>query len=146
MHDEPGGGFVGGLVAAGAVAPAKLIIVTPSDKPAAEAARERGARINPPASALSEARVLVLAVKPAKWREAMTPLAAGLRPDAVIVSVMAGVAGADIEAVTGRPVARVMPTTAVAQGRGVAALWSGDAGAGETARAITRSMASNTVT
>ena len=136
-----GSAILEGWLAAGAVAPAKLIIVTPSDKPASEAARERGARINPPSSALSEARVLVLAVKPAKWREAMTPLAAGLRPDAVIVSVMAGVAAADIEAVAGRPVARVMPTTAVAQGRGVAALWSGDAGAGETARDLFAPMA-----
>jgi len=43
--------------------------------------------------------------------------------------------------VAGRPVARVMPTTAVAQGRGVAALWSGDAGAREIARGLFAPMA-----
>ena len=124
-----------------AVAAGDLIILTPSDKPAAEAARAVGARVNPPVDALVEARVLVLAVKPAKWREALSPLVGALNPEAVIVSVMAGVAAADIGVVSGRPVARVMPTTAVAQGRGVAALWSNHAGARETARGLFETMA-----
>ncbi|MDO9588125.1 MAG: NAD(P)-binding domain-containing protein, partial [Brevundimonas sp.] len=136
-----GSAILEGWLKTGAVDARDLIVMTPSDKPAAEAARACGARINPPPSALGEARVLVLAVKPAKWREALTPLAADLNPDAVVVSVMAGVTAADIGAVAGRPVARVMPTTAVAQARGVAALWSGDAGARETARGLFAAMA-----
>ncbi|MDP3656973.1 MAG: pyrroline-5-carboxylate reductase dimerization domain-containing protein [Brevundimonas sp.] len=136
-----GSAILEGWLKTGAIDARDLIVMTPSDKPAAEAARARGARINPPPSALGEARVLVLAVKPAKWREALTPLAADLNPDAVVVSVMAGVTAADIGAVAGRPVARVMPTTAVAQARGVAALWSGDAGARETARGLFAAMA-----
>lgn len=73
---------------------------------------------------------LVIAVKPAGWRDAVAPLAATLPPTAVIVSVMAGVRAADLaSALPGRTVVRVMPTTAVAQGRGVAALWSTDAAA-----------------
>jgi pyrroline-5-carboxylate reductase len=59
----------------------------------------------------------------------------------VIVSVMAGVAAADILALADRPVARVMPTTAVAQGRGVAALWSDDTMARERARGLFAAMA-----
>lgn len=113
-----------------------LIILTPSDKPASEAARARGARVNPPLIVLAEARVLVLAVKPAIWREALAPLVGELDPDAMIVSVMAGVTGADIGMACGRPVARLIPTTAVAQARGVAALWSDHAGA----RAVARSL------
>lgn len=136
-----GSSILEGWLKTGGVQARDLIILTPSDKPASEAARSHGARINPPASTLAGARVLVLAVKPAKWREALTPLAADLHPDAVVVSVMAGVAAADIGAVAGRPVARVMPTTAVAQGRGVAALWSGDAGAREIARGLFAAMA-----
>lgn len=111
----------------GAVAARDLIILSPSEKPAAEAARAEGARINPPLEALSESKTVVLTVKPAKWRDALTPLVAHLNPEAVLVSVMAGVRAADISAVAGRPVARVMPTTAVAQARGVAAIWSEDA-------------------
>lgn len=120
---------------------ADLIILTPSSKPAAEAARARGARINPEPSALAAVRTVVLAVKPAMWRDAVAALPAELNPDAVVVSVMAGVAAADIEVASGRAVARVMPTTAVAQGRGVAALWSADAGVRETARALFAGMA-----
>ncbi len=77
-----------------------------------------------------DTRVLVIAVKPAGWRAAVAPLAATLPSTAVIVSVMAGVRAADLaSALPGRAVVRVMPTTAVAQGRGVAALWSADASA-----------------
>lgn len=125
----------------GAVAAGDLIVFTPSEKPAAEAAQADGARVNPALSALGDARVLLLAVKPATWREALTPLVADLNAEAVIVSVMAGVAAADIGAVAGLPVARVMPTTAVAQGRGVAALWSAHEEARERARALFESMA-----
>ncbi len=136
-----GSAILEGWLKTGAVAARDLIILTPSDKPAAEAARAQGARVNPPIDVLVEARALVLAVKPAKWREALGPLVGALNPEAVIVSVMAGVAAADISAVAGRPVARVMPTTAVAQGRGVAALWSEHAAARETARGLFEAMA-----
>ena len=136
-----GSAILEGWMKTGAVPADDLIILTPSEKPAAEAARAQGARINPPPGGLAGARTVVLAVKPAKWREALTPLAGALNPEAVVVSVMAGVSAAEIGAVAGRPVARVMPTTAVAQGRGVAALWSGHDEARETARGLFAAMA-----
>ncbi len=136
-----GSAILEGWLRSDAVAARDLIILTPSDKPAAEAARAKGARLNPSMFALAEAHTLVLAVKPAKWREATAPLIGALNPAAVIVSVMAGVAAADIEALSGRPVARVMPTTAVAQGRGVAALWSDHDDVRETARTLFAAMA-----
>ena len=136
-----GSAILEGWLTTGAVAAPDLIILTPSDKQAAEAARAQGARVNPPLTALTEAYTLALAVKPAKWREALSPLVGALNPEAVVVSVMAGVSASDIRAMSGRPVARVMPTTAVAQGRGVAALWSDDAAARETARGLFEAMA-----
>ena len=136
-----GSAILEGWLKTGAVAARDLIILTPSEKPAAEAARAQGARINPPLAALTGARTLVLAVKPAKWREALGPLIGTLNPEALIVSVMAGVAAADISSVAARPVARVMPTTAVAQGRGVAALWSDHAAARDAARGLFQAMA-----
>ena len=72
------------------VAASNLIILTPSEKPAAETARAKGARINPPLEVLTDAAVIVLAVKPALWREVMAPLAPFLNDRAVILSVMAG--------------------------------------------------------
>lgn len=131
-----GSAILEGWLTTATVAPADLIILTPSTKPAAEAARALGARVNPPTGALSAARALVLAVKPAYWREALGPLLEDLSPEAPIISVMAGVKAEEIAALSGRPVARVMPTTAVAQARGVAALWSADPGAREAGRRL----------
>jgi pyrroline-5-carboxylate reductase len=71
----------------------------------------------------------VIAVKPASWRQAVSPLSASLPTGAVVISVMAGVRASDIAATLNRPVARVMPTTAVARAEGVAAIWSDDGGA-----------------
>ena len=131
-----GSAILEGWLATGAVAPTELVILSPSEKPAAEAARRLGARINPPMETLGAVRAVVLAVKPAKWREALGPLAASLADGTPVISVMAGVKAGDIATAAGRPVARVMPTTGVAQARGVAALWSADGGAAETARAL----------
>lgn len=136
-----GSAMIEGWLKTGAVDASDLVILTPSQKPAAEAARTKGARINPPMDALAGARALVLAVKPALWRAALAPLAGHLDPAAVLVSVMAGVRSGDIAAAAGRPVARVMPTTAVAQGAGVAALWSDDDRAREAARNLFAAMA-----
>ncbi|MDI1326619.1 MAG: pyrroline-5-carboxylate reductase [Brevundimonas sp.] len=136
-----GSAIVEGWLKTGAVAPFDLIILTPSDKPAAEAAKARGARVNPPMDQLGSARALVLAVKPAMWRAALEPLVAHLGERTQLVSVMAGVPAADIAQAAGRAAARVMPTTAVAQGRGVAALWSADSETREMARDLFSPMA-----
>ncbi len=136
-----GSAIVEGWLKTGAVAPADLIILTPSEKLAAEAARAAGALVNPSPVALNDARVVVLATKPAMWRAALAPLIPHLGPQVRLVSVMAGVAASDISEAAGRPVARVMPTTAVAQARGVAALWSSDPGTRETARSLFAPMA-----
>lgn len=131
-----GSAMLEGWLATGAVEARDLIILTPSEKPAAEAARARGARVNPPLDFLRPAKTVVLAVKPAMWRDALTPLAPYLNPEAVLLSVMAGVRAEDLFAAAGRPVARIMPTTAVAQGQGVAAVWSGDGRALRAAQAL----------
>lgn len=131
-----GSAILEGWLKTGVVDARDLIILTPSRKPAAEAARAQGAWINPPTAVLAGARALVLAVKPAMWRAALDPLVGDLGAGAVVVSVMAGVRAGDIATAAGRPVARVMPTTAVAQGSGVAALWADHDLARETARGL----------
>jgi pyrroline-5-carboxylate reductase len=70
---------------------------------------------------------VLLAVKPQVWREAAAEYAPLLAPEAVIVSVAVGVRAGDISAAFGgRRTARVMPTTGVAIGRGVATLFAED--------------------
>ncbi len=137
-----GSAIVEGWLLTGAVDPAELIILTPSSKPVAERARSRGARVNPPLEGLSEARALVVAVKPAMWRSASAPIVLALASDTTVVSVMAGVRAADLSAVfEGRPVARVMPTTAVARGQGVAAIHADDHAALTLARSLFAALA-----
>lgn len=130
-----GSAMVEGWLASGAVDPRDLIILTPSQKPVAETARAAGARVNPPVEALGGARAVVLAVKPARWREVAAELAPRVG-DAPIISVMAGVRGVDLADVFAGPVVRVMPTTGVAVGKGAAGLWSADAGAAAVARSL----------
>lgn len=69
--------------------------------------------------------VLVLAVKPQVWREAVLPLIAKMGPLTLVVSVMAGVTTADIASVfPGAAIIRAMPNTPAAIGKGVTALFT----------------------
>ncbi|WP_296165783.1 pyrroline-5-carboxylate reductase dimerization domain-containing protein [uncultured Brevundimonas sp.] len=120
-----GSAILEGWLKTGAVAASDIIVLTPSSKPMAEEAAGRGARLNAPLDALADASAVVVAVKPAKWREALLPLLPHLAADVALVSVMAGVKADDIAMATSRAVVRVMPTTAVAQAQGVAAVWTG---------------------
>jgi pyrroline-5-carboxylate reductase len=122
-----GGAMIEGWRKAAAFAPADLILRDPHPSPAAHAAAAEGAALNPPDADLSRARTVLLSVKPQMWRAVATETADLLAPDAVIVSVAAGVRAKDIaQAFGGRAVARVMPTTAVAIGQGTASLFSDD--------------------
>ena len=116
-----GGAMIEGWLAAGAFAGGDLIVRDPQPGPAALAAQAAGAALNPPEAELARARTVVLAVKPQIWREAAAEAAPWLHADAVIVSIAAGVRSRDIaREFGGRCVARVMPTTAAAIGKGTA--------------------------
>lgn len=133
-----GAGRMGGALAegwrdAGAFSAADLIIRDPNVDPAAF----EGAVVNPALEALGAAKTVLLAVKPQIWREAVKDVVPHLAADAVVVSIAAGVRAADIsEAFGGRRVARVMPTTAVAIGRGTASIFAEDADARAAAHAL----------
>jgi pyrroline-5-carboxylate reductase len=128
-----GGALIQGWREAGAFSAADLIVRDPN----VDAAAFEGALVNPPLSDLAKAKTVLLAVKPQIWRQAIADVVPHLAPDAVIVSIAAGVRAADIsEAFGGRAVARVMPTTAVAIGRGTASLYADNAVAREVARAL----------
>ena len=129
-----GGALIEGWRDAGAFEPSQILVRDPfvSDTLAAS-----GAVINPPDAELSKARTVLLAVKPQLWREAGAAIADLLSPDAIIVSIIAGVPAADIAVVFGgRRVARVMPTTAVSIRQGAASLFAADAEALAAARAL----------
>ena len=112
-----------------------LAILSPSTKPIINEAVSEGARHG--LDDLSSVRRLVLAMKPARWRDISADLVRSLAPNAVVLSVMAGVPATALSGVFGpRPITRVMPTTAVSAAKGVATCWSGDPIARETALAL----------
>lgn len=131
-----GAGRMGGALAQGwrdarAFSAADLIIRDPNVRDF------DGATVNPPLAALGAAKTVLLAVKPQIWREAVKDVVPYLAADAVIVSIAAGVRAADIaEAFGGRRVARAMPTTAVAIGRGAASIFAEDDAARAAAHAL----------
>jgi len=129
-----GGALIAGWRRVGAFAPADLMVRDPA--PSAEIAAS-GALIDPDPAAMARAQTVLLAVKPQIWREAAADVVPHLSDDAIIVSIAAGVASADIAAVFGgRRVARVMPTTAAAIGMGTASVFSSDTEAMAAAHAL----------
>jgi len=123
-----GGAILSGWMTTGAPAMSLVGIQSPSVKKISEQARAQGASLNP--TDLSGVKQVVLAVKPAKWPEVGEVLSEHLPTSAVVVSVMAGVSISALRAgLGGRAVARVMPTTAVSVGEGVATCLATDAGA-----------------
>lgn len=131
-----GGALIQGWRKAGAFSPAELILRDPHPTELAQAIARDGARLNPPDADLAQARTVLLSVKPQLWRETAAQVADRLHPDAVIVSVAAGVRSADIAAAFGRQVARVMPTTAVAIGQGTTSIYAAQAPARARAHAL----------
>jgi pyrroline-5-carboxylate reductase len=132
-----GGALLDGWKLTGAFAPADVMIRDPQPGQAAQAAAASGAKLNPPEAELGRAHTVLLAVKPQVWRQAAEALAPHLAPDAVIVSVAAGVKSGDIsQAFGGRAAARVMPITAIAVGQGAGAVVSADARARAAAHAL----------
>jgi pyrroline-5-carboxylate reductase len=114
--------------------PQTIMVRDPQVSPVIKAA---GVVLNPPDSALILVKTVLLAVKPQIWREAAAAVAPHLAMDAVIVSIVAGVGSAAIsQAFGGRRVARVMPTTAVAIGRGTASIYAPTAEVRDVAHAL----------
>ena len=132
-----GGALIEGWRRVDAFVPTDLILRDPHPGVVALAAQAAGAALNPPDAALARARTVLLAVKPQIWREAAATLEPLLSPEAVIVSIAAGVPAAALaEGFGGRAVARVMPTTSVALAKGVATIFAETPAARAAAHAL----------
>jgi pyrroline-5-carboxylate reductase len=122
-----GGGQMGmalaeGFCRAGLLAAEDIIVYDP-----AEAARDRlskrlpGIRLaDSAATAAAAARTVILAVKPQQAAAACREIAPALAPDALLVSIVAGLSLRVLEQLSGlRRIVRVMPNTPCLVGRGV---------------------------
>ena len=134
-----GGALVRGWLSAG-IDPGRLTVAESHPTPDAQRAREAGAEVVDSASQAT-ADVVVLAVKPNVWREAVEALSG--KPAGTLISLMAGVRAADLaKALPGWRIARVMPTTGIGVGRGAAAWWSQAEGVAEIVDAVLGSVSS----
>lgn len=132
-----GGALISGWRLAGLMRPQDLMIRDPQPGEEALAAIAAGALHDPDTEVMGRATIVLLAVKPQLWREAAAQVSQALAPDAVIISIAAGVPADDISAAFGdRPVARIMPTTAAAIGQGTSSLYAKDPRAATIARQL----------
>ncbi len=101
--------------------PARLAVIEPQPVATIAALAERGLRLNPDPASLSPAAIVV-AVKPQIAPAIMPTVAALVRPDTVVVSIMAGRTIAFLAAglPDGTAIVRAMPNTPAAIGRGIA--------------------------
>ncbi len=131
--------IVAGIVSGGAL-PASHIDISDHKAVRCDAlAQTYGVHAQPGAEHfLPRIDVLILAIKPAAAAAAMRETAPGLRPGACILSIVAGLTTAALEAAyPGHPVVRAMPNTPLAVGAGMTAFACGTH-AGDREREIVR--------
>jgi len=75
--------------------------------------------------AVSDARLVLLGVKPAQITAVLADVGPTLHPEALVVSVAAGITTEAMEAVVPNPVVRAMPNTPALIGRGVTGISGG---------------------
>jgi pyrroline-5-carboxylate reductase len=116
-----GAGKMGGAMLAGWLAqgldPHRTVVIDPQVADDIRAFAAKGVRLNPVDA--GPVAALVLAVKPQTFREAGAALRGLVGPDTLVVSIMAGMPIAAIEAACGGAVVRAMPNTPAAIGRGM---------------------------
>ncbi|NEM90995.1 pyrroline-5-carboxylate reductase [Galbitalea soli] len=134
-----GTGSMGGAILAGLVAPGVTveggIRVTNRTVPkaralASDAVRSFALDETPDANlrAVQDARLVLIGVKPAMVPDLLREIAPQLAPDAIVVSVAAGVTIATMEALVPSIVLRAMPNTPAVVGRAVTGIAAGSRG------------------
>jgi pyrroline-5-carboxylate reductase len=113
-----GGAMLTGWLARGLDAK-RVVVIEPQPASEISALTTKGIRLNPSPKEIGDAATLVVALKPQTFREAGAVLKSFAAPTTLVVSIMAGMPIAAIEAVCGGSVVRAMPNTPAAIGRGI---------------------------
>jgi pyrroline-5-carboxylate reductase len=113
-----GGAMLTGWLAQGLDAK-RVVVIEPKPSSEISALKARGVRLNPTPKEAGEVDTLVVAVKPQSFREAGAALKSFTGSSTLVVSIMAGIPIAALEAVCGGSVVRAMPNTPAAIGRGI---------------------------
>jgi pyrroline-5-carboxylate reductase len=130
-----GAGSMGGAILAGLTKPGVVhgsIMVTTSTAKSAEALSSNTvtafsieADVAANRVAVAGARVVLVALKPARVAELLQDIAGSLEPDAIVVSVAAGVTTGSMERLVSQSVVRAMPNTPALVGRAVTGIAAG---------------------
>ena len=126
-----GGAILGGLLAPGVTVDGDIRVTNRTEAKAALVRRPGvdsvALETTPDGNALAVrgASVVIIGVKPAMVPETLAALAGDLAPDALVISVAAGVTTATMEAIVSQPVLRAMPNTPSLIGKGVTGLAAG---------------------
>jgi pyrroline-5-carboxylate reductase len=118
-----GGAMLTGWLAQGLDAK-RVVVIEPHPSTEIGALAAQGIRLNPSVKEAGEVDTLVVAVKPQSFREAGASLKPFVGSSTLVVSIMAGMTIASLEAVlfekvSGGSVVRAMPNTPAAIGRGI---------------------------
>jgi pyrroline-5-carboxylate reductase len=131
-----GTGSMGGAILAGLTAPSVSVDgrirvtnrTVEKARPLSSAAVESFALAETPDAnrlAVAGTRLVLIGVKPAMVPDLLREIADALEPDAIVISVAAGVTTATMEAIVPGAVLRAMPNTPAVVGRGVTGLAAG---------------------
>ena len=126
-----GGAILGGLLAPGVTVDGDISVTNRTEAKAALVRRPGvdsvALETTPDGNALAVrgASVVIIGVKPAMVPETLAALAGDLAPDALVISVAAGVTTATMEAIVSQPILRAMPNTPSLIGKGVTGLAAG---------------------
>jgi pyrroline-5-carboxylate reductase len=131
-----GTGAMGGAILSGLVAPSVVVEgrIRVTNRTVGKARPLSSARVEsfaleetPDANllAVKDARIVLIGVKPPMVPDLLLQIAAALEPDAIVVSIAAGVTIATMEAIVPGVVLRAMPNTPAIVGRAVTGLASG---------------------
>lgn len=131
-----GGAILDGLVAGGGAAAIRSTTRSSSASRAGVESRSTDSDADANRWAVEGATVVVIGVKPAMVTDLLREIKTALDPNAVIISVAAGVTTATMESVVANPVVRAMPNTPALIGKGVTGVAPGSrATAGHVAQA-----------
>jgi pyrroline-5-carboxylate reductase len=120
-----GAGKMGGAMLEGwlkqGLKPADITVIDPYPSERMQALSAEGLRLSPPTDQIGQVDVLVLAIKPQTLDAAAPVLRAVVRPETLILSVLAGKTIANIQerAPQAKAIIRAMPNTPASVGRGI---------------------------
>lgn len=114
-----------------------ILVINPNNPKSCGEVHDKYGTVTAPAEAAGEADTVVVAVKPQSFPAASGVYAPFVRPGTLVVSIMAGIPTATVEAAfPGARVVRVMPNIALAVERGAAGVAPGKTATGDDVRRV----------